>query len=256
MGMSRQFSANRLRASTSFVRLTGVSVTTSDEMPKQLVSPWDKAQRGKAKPGRPSDVGCREDQLLTMLIYYRCYITHEFLGFFCDINRSVIRRAILRVEKFARPLIGVAHKPKVSRKEAEALIIDCTEEPIQRPGTEAKHRELYTGKKNQHTMKDEYIVTRDGRIVSASPPRPGSHRDLTIRVDGPRQRKKARPHVGSVYHGYEMEHRNLEFPCKRPKNGKLTNVEKGYNRGLSGFRVSAVAVPHCFQPPCHDLLAS
>ena len=51
--MSCPFSAARLRASASFVRLTGVSVATFDNMVKQLEGPWDKAQRRKAKPGRP-----------------------------------------------------------------------------------------------------------------------------------------------------------------------------------------------------------
>jgi len=46
--MSRPFSAARLRASASFVRLTGVSVATFDGMLKQLSGPWDKARRRKA----------------------------------------------------------------------------------------------------------------------------------------------------------------------------------------------------------------
>ncbi len=78
--MSRPFSAARLRASASFVRLTGVSVATFDKMLKQLAGPWEKAQLHKAKSGRPWDVGGLEDHLLIMLIYYRCYITEEFLG--------------------------------------------------------------------------------------------------------------------------------------------------------------------------------
>jgi hypothetical protein len=235
--MSRPFSAALLRASASFVRLTGVSVTTFDGMLKQLAGPWEKAQLHKAKPGRPWDVGGLEDHILIMLIYYRCYITQEFLGFFYNVNKSAICRAIQRIEMLARPLIGVKRKPNISRKEAEALIVDCTEQPIQRPGTDAKQREHYSGKKKRHTVKTEYIVTRKGRIVSASPSHPGSRHDLAIRRDGPKLSKKARLYADSAYQGYDNEHRNLEFPYKKPKNGKLTDEEKEYNRGLSGFRV-------------------
>ncbi len=39
-----------------------------------------------------------------MLIYYRCYITQEFLGFFYDVDKSAICRAIQRIEKLAKPL--------------------------------------------------------------------------------------------------------------------------------------------------------
>ena len=235
--MSRPFSAARLRASASFVRLTGVSVATFDDLLKRLVDPWDKAQLRKAKAGRPRDVGGLEDHLLIMLIYYRCYITQEFLGFFYSVDKSAICRAIQRIEKLARPLIGVERKPKISRKEAEALIVDCTEQPIQRPGTDAKQREYYSGKKKRHTVKTEYIVTRKGRIVSASSSYPGSHHDLAIRRDGPKLSNKARLYADSAYQGYDKEHGNLEFPYKKPKNGKLTDEEKEYNRGLSGFRV-------------------
>jgi hypothetical protein len=235
--MSRPFSAARLRASSSFVRLTGVSVGTFDSMLKQLAASWEKAQLRKAKSGRPWDVGGLEDHLLIMLIYYRCYITQEFLGFFYNVNKSAICRAIQRIEMLARPLIGVERKPKISRTEAEALIVDCTEQPIQRPGTDVKQREHYSGKKKRHTVKTEYIVTRKGRIVSASPSHPGSHHDLAIRRDGPKLSNKARLYADSAYQGYDKEHQNLEFPYKKPKNGKLTDEEKEYNRGLSGFRV-------------------
>ena len=235
--MSRPFSAARLRASASFVRLTGVSVTTFDGMLKQLVVPWEKVQLRKAKSGRPWDVGGLEDHLLIMLIYYRCYITQEFLGFFYNVNKSAICRAIKRIEKLVRPLIGVERKPNISREEAEALIVDCTEQPIQRPAADAKQREHYSGKKKRHTLKTEYIITRKGRIVSASPSHPGSRHDLAIRRDGPELSNKARLYADSAYQGYDKEHRNLEFPYKKPKNGKLNDEEKEYNRGLSGFRV-------------------
>jgi ParB-like chromosome segregation protein Spo0J len=235
--MSCPFSATRLRASASFVRLTGVSVATFDGMLKQLAGPWEKVQRRKAKPGRPCDVGGLEDHLLIMLIYYRCYITQEFLGFFYKVHKSAICRAIKRIEKLVRPLIGVERKPKISRREAEALIVDCTEQPIQRPRADAKQREHYSGKKKRHTLKTEYIVSRKGRIVSASPSHPGSHHDLAIRRDGPKLSNKVRLYADSAYQGYDKDHRNLEFPYKKPKNGKLTDEEKEYNRGLSGFRV-------------------
>ena len=235
--MSVPFSAARLRASPSFVRLTGISVGTFDALLEQLRAPWEKAQRRKAKSGRPWDVGGLEDHLLIMLIYYRCYITQEFLGHFYRVHKSAICRAIQRIEKLARPLIGVGRKPKISRDEAEALIVDCTEQPIQRPGTDAEQREHYSGKKKRHTVKNEYIVTRKGRIASVSRSHPGSHHDLAIRRSGPKLSNKARLYADSAYQGYDKEHRDLEFPYKKPKGGKLTDEEKEYNRGLSGFRV-------------------
>ena len=235
--MPRQFTAARLRRSASFVRLTGVTVAVFDDMLARLGGPWNAVQRRKAKSGRPWEVGGLEDHLLIMLIYYRCYVTQEFIGFFYDVDRSVICRAIQRIETLAKPLFGVRREPKITKKEAEALILDCTEQPIQRPGVDAIQREHYSGKKKRHTLKTEYVLTAKGRIASVSPSFPGSHHDLTVRRAGPRLPARARLYGDSAYQGYDKEHPNIDFPYKKPKKGELTGEEKEYNRGLSGFRV-------------------
>ena len=231
------FSATRLRRSASVKRLTGVSVNTFDTMLKRLHGPWDEIQCGKVKSGRPWEVGGLEDHLPIMLIYYRCYVTQEFIGFFYNVDRSVICRAIKRIEKPAQSRFGVRRKPVISRKEAEAPIVDCTEQQIQRPGTDAIQKEHYSGKKKRHTLKTEYVMTANGRIASVSPSHPGSHRDLTVRRTGPRLSRRARLYGDSAYQGYDKEHATIEFPYKKPKKGELTQEEKDYNRGLSGFRV-------------------
>lgn len=236
--MASPFSAARLRRTASFRRLTGVSVAVFDGMLAQLRGPWSAEQARKAKSGRPRDVGGLEDHLLVMLIYYRCYITQEFLGFFYDVDKSAICRAIQRIEAHAKPLFGVKREPRISRTEAAALIVDCTEQPIQRPGAEAAQREHYSGKKKRHTVKTEYLITAGGRIASISPSFPGSHHDLTIRRAGPRLSRRVRLYGDSAYQGYDKEHPNIDFPYKKPKNGELNHEEKHYNGGLSRFRVA------------------
>ena len=91
-------------------------------------------QASKRKSGRPWETGGLEDHLLIMLIYYRCYVTQEFIGFFYRVDKSAICRAIKRIETLAKPLFGVQREPKLSREEAEAVMLDCTEQPIQRLG--------------------------------------------------------------------------------------------------------------------------
>ena len=235
--MSRPLSAAHLRRSASFRRLTGISTATFDRMLKQLRGPWEQMQRRKRKPGRPWEIGGLEDHLLVLLLYYRCYVTQEFIGFFHQVDRSVICRAIQRIEAPVRRLFGIRRVPRIKRAEAEALIIDCTEQPIQRPKDDASQRAHHSGKKKRHTLKTEYVVTADGRIAGVSPSHPGSHHDLTIRRTGPPLPKKARAYVDSAYQGYDKEHPNLDFPYKRPKGGELTSEEREYNRALSSFRV-------------------
>jgi hypothetical protein len=156
------FSASRLRRSASFHRLTGVGVATFDQMLARLRGPWEAAERRKAKSGRPWGIGGLEDHLLVLLLYYRCYVTQEFLGFFYRVDRSVICRAVRRMEAQVKPLFALRREPRVSAEEAEALLIDCTEQPIQRPKDQAAQRAHYSGKKKRHTVKTEYVVTAKG----------------------------------------------------------------------------------------------
>ena len=235
--MSDQHLATRLRRSPSFHRLTGVSLDTFDDMIRKLRPSWDAAQRAKPKSGRPWEIGGLDDHLLVMLIYYRCYVTQEFIGFFYQADRSVICRAIRRVEAHVYPLFAVRREPRVSRREAEALIVDCTEQPIQRPEDDATQRAHYSGKKRRHTLKTEYVLTASGRIAAISGSHPGSHHDLTIRRDGPKLPRRARLYADSAYQGYDKQHPDLEVPFKKPKGGELTEDEKDYNRGLGSFRV-------------------
>jgi hypothetical protein len=232
------FSASRLRRSASFHRLTGVGVATFDQMLARLRGPWEAAERRKAKSGRPRGIGGLEDHLPVLLLYYRCYVTQEFLGVFYRVDRGAIRRAIRRVEAQVKPLFALRREPKVSRREAEALIIDRTEQPVQRPKDRAAQRAHHSGEKRRHTLETEYIIAGDGRIVGVSDSHPGRRHDPTIRRAGPPLPKHARGYADGAYQGYDKDHPDLDIPYKKPKGGELTEEEKDYDRGLGGFRVA------------------
>ena len=172
-----------------------------------------------------------------MMIYYRCYITQEFLGFFYNVHKSTICHAIRRAETLVQPLFGVKRAPKISRKDAEAMIGDCTEQPIERPSVDAVQREHSSGKKKRHTVKTEYLITGAGRIASVSPSHPGSSHDLSVRPAGVRLPEHVHLYGDSGYQGCDKDHRAFDFPYKKPKGGELNDDEKEYNRGFSRFRV-------------------
>ncbi|MCC6717398.1 MAG: transposase [Acetobacteraceae bacterium] len=150
----------------------------------------------------------------------------------------MICRAIRRVEAHAQPLFGVKRAPKVARCEAEALIVDCTEQPIQRPGEDAVQRAHYSGKRKRHTLKTEYVVTAEGRIASVSGSHPGSHHDLTIRREGAKLPRSAHLYADSADQGYERQHAAMELSDNKRKGGELSADENDYNRGLGSFRVA------------------
>lgn len=220
----------------SFRGLAGVDAKQFNQMVERLRPCWqERVIESKNRAGRPWGVGGLEDHLLVMLILYRCAVTQEFLGIFYGIDKAAICRALARIGKLAAKVLGVTKSIKVSKDEAEALIIDCTEQAIERP--ERKQRCWYSGKKKRHTIKTEIIITEAGRLVSVSDPAPGRVHDLEVRRRGPPLPKEARAYADSGYQGYQKDHAAIDIPFKKAKKKKLTKDEKAYNRALSSFRV-------------------
>ncbi len=119
--------------------------------------------------------------------------------------------------------------------EAEALIIDCTEQPIQRPGR--RQRCHYSGKKKRHTVKNEIIVTAQGRIAAVSADAPGRVADIEVRRRGPPLPQGAHACADSRCQGCQNGRHALEIPYKKSGNKPLAKDERAYNRALSRFRV-------------------
>ena len=167
-----------------FRSLTGVEPYTFLELVERLRPHWrERIEAPKNRSGRPWGVGGVEDHLLVLLILYRCAITQDFMARLYQTNKPTINRSLRRIEAVAARVLGVRRVVRVSREEAEALIIDSTEQPIQRPGR--KQRCWYSGKKKRHTIKTEIVITENGWIVSISKPAPGRVHDLEIRRRGP-----------------------------------------------------------------------
>jgi hypothetical protein len=154
------------------------------------------------------------------------------------VDKSAISRSKGRIERIAAKVLGVRRRILVSADEAQALIVDCTEQPIQRP--RRKQRCYYSGKRRRHTLKAELVATHHAgrtRIVAVPPPAPGRTHDLTLRRRGPPVPEGCRVYADSAYQGYEGEHPATEIPYKRPPGGRLAKDEREYNRALSSFRV-------------------
>jgi hypothetical protein len=232
----KRFSIDWVIGKRQFRSLTGVLPDQFWSMVLQLRPHWDqRVVEPKNRDGRPWGVGGLEDHLLVLLIVYRCYITQDFLACLYGVDRATICRSLRRIERIARHVLGVKKSIRVSAEEAEALIMDCTEQPIQRPSR--KQRCWYSGKKKRHTVKNEIIVTEAGKIVAASDDAPGRVHDIGIRRRGPPLPKGARGHADSGYQGYQNDHPDLEIPYKKTKKNPLTKDEREYNHALSRYRV-------------------
>lgn len=237
-----KFNSAALLRKRQFQRLTGVEPPLFLEMVERIRPRWHKrVVEPKDRSGRPWGIGGLEDHLLVLLILYRCAITQDFLGLLYGVDKAAISRALHRIEPIVAQVLGVKRAIRVTREEAEALIVDATEQTIQRPCR--KQRCWYSGKKKRHTIKTEAIITGQGKIVSVSPPVPGRVSDITLRRRGPPLPEGSRLYADSGYQGIQKDHPDAEIPYKKTKKHKLTKDERAYNHALSRFRVR---VEHIF----------
>jgi DDE superfamily endonuclease len=221
-----------------FLRLTGVSQKTFEEMYTLLEEDSNAQENSKAKTGRPHEIGGLKEHLLLLLIAYRSYLTQEILGYLLfNVDKSTICRSLKRIEKIALDALGIKKNQTLKKEELEALIVDCTEQRIERPKAKKEQTRYYSGKKKTHTKKTEVIITEDKKIVYVSDSHEGSKHDLSIRRES-RQFEQGHLYADGAYIGYDKEHKGvLDFPYRKPKGRELDEEEKEYNRGISRFRV-------------------
>ena len=116
--------------------------------------------------------------VLMLLLYYRSYVTQIFVGYMFGIDDSRVCRIIRRLEPILARVMAIQKCKKLSKEEVENLIIDATEQPVERP--KRRQKTYYSGKKKRHTIKTEIRVNRQGRIVHVSKSHPGSVHDFTV----------------------------------------------------------------------------
>jgi len=129
-------------------------------------------------------------------------------------NKPDISRPLKRIGPLVSRGLGVKRTIYVSHEVAMALIVDCTEQPIERPSR--KQRCWSSGKKNRHTMKTEVVITEKGQIANISKPAPGRVHDLEIRRRGPPLPENSHVYADSGYQGLQKIILPLICPIKRP----------------------------------------
>ena len=121
------------------------------------------------------------------------------MGYLFGLNNSQVCRFIRKLEPILASVVAISKRKKLSQQELEYLIIDATEQPIERP--KKGQKPYYSGKKKQHTLKTEIRVTPKGRIVHVSKSRPGSVHDFEAFKKEPPPPDYARLFVDSGYQG-------------------------------------------------------
>jgi len=112
-----------------FKRSTGVHHRTFEQMLAVI-------EKGLRDFGRPAKLS-RADQLLMTLMYWREYRTEFHIGLAYGVSESTVCRTIQKIEKalIQSKQFHLPGKKKLSASdtEFEIVLVDATEQPIERP---------------------------------------------------------------------------------------------------------------------------
>ena len=181
-----------------------------------------------------------EEQVLVALEYWREYRTYFHIGTSWGVSESTICRIVTDIES----TLMKTGKFRIPGKKAllkdsdypEFVVMDVTETAIERP--KKKQKRYYSGKKKCHTLKTQLVINQETREIICTAFGPGHCHDFNLF-------KKSKIHFhpetnslqDSGYQGIKDYHPNSYIPRKKPKNGKLSRIEKDYNRVLAQERI-------------------
>lgn len=236
----------------SMAEFTSLLPTFSDALAQTKRE--QKPNRKRAEGGgRKHTLPTTKQQLFFILFYLKCYPTFDLAGFFFDVDRSRIwhwvqdlllllekaldwqvvlpKRKICTVEEFMQ------HFPEI-----KDVFVDGTERPVQRPQKAKAQRKHYSGKQQDHTLRNLIMTDEQTYILWLTATKPGArqdyHRfkqaqigdriptDVGVWVD-----------LGFVGIKKDFPHLNVAIPHKSSKHHPLTPAQKADNRILSAFRI-------------------
>jgi hypothetical protein len=239
-----------------FRSFTGLELTEFDSIYKEIESRYNEYEvkrlsKRKKRRIRPVGMGGRHfkhpvrDRFLMLLVYYRLYITHTLSGFLFDLDQSNVYRDIRYIEPLVKKCIPLPEKLYNSTRRLRSVeevekyfpefkaFIDATEQEIQRPKNKRKRRNYYSGKKKRHTVKTQYMVNKEGKILHKSDHRKGRQHDYSVYKDQhPVTPSQVENYFDLGYQGIKNDFPDLKvaLPVKKKRNIDLTKQEKRYNR--------------------------
>ena len=200
---------------------------------------------GRKKAG---NVLCR---LLVALLYLRQHWTMQSMAECLDCAESTVWNYIHEMIPYLRIALPASlleqwqrECPSIERSELEQwlaelpdgeLLVDSWEQPIPRAQDTEQQKEYYSGKKKQHTRKNQGITLPRGvDIVDVVLGEKGPRSDSKLLEQTQAELLAEIPFVGDkAYVGKA----NTTTPHKKPRGGELSDEQKAFNRQVSQRRV-------------------
>jgi hypothetical protein len=118
-----------------------------------------------------------EDRVLLTIYYLTNYPTFENLAHIFEISESYCHKIYSRYAKYLAKVETLPNRRKLLENPPETVIIDVTEQPIERPVKGQKP--YYSGKKKRHTVKVQILASAIGEILSVDCAK-GKQHDFSI----------------------------------------------------------------------------
>jgi hypothetical protein len=166
------------------------------------------------------------------LVWLRHNLSQALLGGFYGISQSTVSRVITKLRELIARAANQGMPGVADTRPGERLLLDGSLLPTgQRSGQQGQH--LYNGKRHAAGMNVLVIGDRWGRLVEVSDPTPGAMHDARSFTETGLDRLLAdRPVLADLgFLGC-----GVQTPVRKPKGGKLRELERANNRAHASAR--------------------
>jgi hypothetical protein len=186
------------------------------------------------------------DQIILNLVYLRQMTIFQLLGIQFGVSESTANDTFNYWFPLFREFLPASILEQVKKNSSDIevvlelltefeLIVDSSEQPRERPGDYEEQKKFFSGKKKNHTLKNQFIVLPNGEdIVDCSAGAPGPKSDINLF----RERQKAFDENQKFNgdKGYIGEP-SIKTPHKKTKKQELTTLQKQQNLEFSTKRI-------------------
>jgi len=197
-------------------------------------------EKGRRVPlsrrGKKSRVLTLEEKLLLTFVYLRHYPTFDELSAMFGISESYANKLYHQQLNILVKVLRLPGKKALLDGELEAIILDVTEQPMERPTK--KQRQFYSGKKKRHTIKAQLIICATTlQILLVVCGKGRTHDFKLLKRSKLKILAKVKKYGDSGYQGLGKLYTNSKTPHKKPKDGVLSRTQRRENRALASLRI-------------------
>jgi len=252
-----------------FQNFTGLSIKEFDELVQGIRAQLEKEKEKPSRRRQRAVGGGRkpslelEDQVLVLLMYYRLYVTQLLLGYLVELDDSNVSRSINRLRPIMLKILPLPARERGLFEEKEQtggriakleellechpeikeILIDATEQEIQKPKDKKKRKDNYSGKQKRHTLKTQIAASKNGLVFHKTDALPGKISDINVlRATGVIRDMPdgIEVIVDKGYDGIQKDYPETDFyqPYKARRNKPLDFIQKCLNQIQTKHRIA------------------